>query len=438
MRILLIAAEFPPSPSPQSLRWMYLASALANRGLDVHVMCPDRQAGAVSLPVPEGVQVHPVFPGPVEALLGWAARRRGGVRAQEANPAPMQPAPQGLNWRGKVRAGVDACVGALVFPDARGEWWPFARRRLAGLIERVSPDVVVASHEPATSLQLGRLAGARGLPWVADLGDPVLTRYTPRRWRRRALALEAAVWREADAVVATTQHALDLLGQRHGPRAGACTVVTQGHASDAPVADGGQPDAGAPQGRCDLLYTGSFYSFRDAGPLLTALRSRPGLRLVVAARDVPAWLRDLARGEPDRFRLLGHLPHEEVLARQRGAGVLLSLGNAMPEQVPGKLFEYLGAGRPILHLRHPGSAPGAPDAADALLAATGAGLACAPEESAIGQALDRLTGRWPPPDAGQQAARMAHAWPALGARYADLLAAVATRAADALPPGVQR
>ena len=41
LRILLIAYEFPPSPSPQSLRWAYLANRLVAAGHDVHVLAPD-------------------------------------------------------------------------------------------------------------------------------------------------------------------------------------------------------------------------------------------------------------------------------------------------------------------------------------------------------------------------------------------------------------
>lgn len=38
MRFLLIAYEFPPSPSPQSLRWAYLARELVARGHRVKVL----------------------------------------------------------------------------------------------------------------------------------------------------------------------------------------------------------------------------------------------------------------------------------------------------------------------------------------------------------------------------------------------------------------
>ena len=59
MRILVIAYEFPPSPSPQSLRWKHLSAELARQGHEVHVLTVD--AVATGAAPPDGVVVHRVF-----------------------------------------------------------------------------------------------------------------------------------------------------------------------------------------------------------------------------------------------------------------------------------------------------------------------------------------------------------------------------------------
>ena len=48
--------------------------------------------------------------------------------------------------------------------------------------------------------------------------------------------------------------------------------------------------------------------------------------------------------------MTGPVPSEQAAAALAGADVLLSLGNGVDNQVPSKLFEYLAAGKPILHL----------------------------------------------------------------------------------------
>ena len=64
MRLLLIAYEFPPSPSPQSLRWTYLVRELALQGHEVHVLTADLGGTTPGLPpLPDSVRVHRTFPG---------------------------------------------------------------------------------------------------------------------------------------------------------------------------------------------------------------------------------------------------------------------------------------------------------------------------------------------------------------------------------------
>jgi hypothetical protein len=50
-----------------------------------------------------------------------------------------------------------------------------------------------------------------------------------------------------------------------------------------------------------------------------------------------------------RIVFTGEQPHAQVLAWQRNCDVLVNIGNALPAQMPGKLVEYLGSGKPILH-----------------------------------------------------------------------------------------
>ena len=83
MRILLVAYDFPPIPSPQALRWAYLVRELALAGHDVHVLAPDVMGyGVGQLPeLPASVVVHRSSAGPVTDFL---------VARQRANRQPHQ------------------------------------------------------------------------------------------------------------------------------------------------------------------------------------------------------------------------------------------------------------------------------------------------------------------------------------------------------------
>lgn len=379
MRILLIAYEFAPSPSPQSLRWTYLCRELARRGHELHVLTIDLGGNTPGLPeLDDSIHIHRTFAGPFRGV--FALRRNLTASRVPPDPTPNHKTSRG-GWKHRVSEAVQAALSHLVFPDARGEWRPWAKVRLRHLLHSLKPDLVISSHEPATTLELGLLAHEKGFVWIADLGDPVLAGYTPAHWRKRAYALEAKVCGSAAALLVTSEAARELLHSRHVVR-GRVAVVTQGF--DLEPAPATQPSVEFDRGRVELLYTGSFYSFRRIDQLLAALEWMPDVRLNVASIAIPAQVQEWATRFPDRIRLLGFLPHRSALQCQRQASVLVNIGNADPVQVPGKLYEYLGAGRPILHI-------GDEDESVAqLLATTGCGRVCRNSAEAISAALAEI------------------------------------------------
>lgn len=385
MKILIVAYEFPPSPSPQSLRWMYLSRELARLGHEVHVLTADIASHGGALAVPDNVTVHRSWAGPVRGLVAMLAKRKqarmelapASVRVDE--PAPAAATPSGLNWKGRLVERVQKVAEHVVFPDLRGEWKWGARRRMRELLRALGPDVVISSHEPATTLELGLHASRSGYRWVADLGDPVLAAYTPRRWKRRANRIEAATCRRVDLLLVTNQGARQLMVKRHGIDEKRVHVVTQGFESR-PAPKAGRARDG---NRVEALYTGSFYMFRQPDQLLAAVLATPQVRLSIAAIQVPDVVREYAARFPDTIRLLGFLPHERVLELQQESDLLVSIGNEDPAQIPGKFFEYLGAGRPILHI----SQHVADDEAASILRDTGRGWVTENGEAAIASAL---------------------------------------------------
>lgn len=420
MKILLVAYDFPPIPSPQALRWAYLARELARAGHQLQVIAPDVPGyGAGGLPVlPPCIQVHRVDPGKLSRLLFGRGRKnvapqdpagtigatlvteplllaagsagsvvetlnwKGRLRRKLERSAGLN---DGLNWKGRLAEKIKDMVSRYTFPDYRVEWVPHAIAKLEEVILTQRPDVVVVSHEPACTLLVGLAAVERGLPLAADMGDPVLAAYTPPKWHGKALALERAVCEAATLVTVTTDAAAKLLLQRHsGLTPERIATITQGF----------DPSFGAVQGdrliefdpeRLELLYTGSFYSFRRAEALFSAVMGTAGVRLSVATIKAPDYLQKAAEQNPESIRIVGFLPHRAALEAQRRCDVLVNLANADPVQVPGKVFEYLGAGRPLLHLRGAEQ-----DATGAVITQLQAGWDLAADESAIVEALQQM------------------------------------------------
>lgn len=387
MRILLIAYDYPPLASPQAIRWYYLTRELAGQGAEVHVLAPDlRAAGGAVLPVPAGVTVHR---SPAGGLAGWIARRRSKrpASAGVATVAPERPV-TGLNWKGRLYQRLDRLIGLWCFPDSRGQWLGPARRKLGHLLPVLAPDVVISSHEPATALQLGLAVASRVPVWMADLGDPVMAPYTPRRWRRKARIVERDTCREAAAISVTTEGTRRLLIDRYAIDPAKLWVLTQGF--DEALACAWSNDA-LPQGReVRLLYAGRFHPFRSPGALLEAVCATPGVRLVVVAPEVAPGYLAMAAQSGGRIEFLGERAHADVLRMQLECDVLVNIGNALDAQIPGKLYEYLGSGKPILHLISTDEDPVAP-----LLERWGRGWSCANDSGQIERLLRHLASDFP-------------------------------------------
>ena len=165
MKILLIAYEFPPSHSPQSLRWAYLARSLAIRGHQLDVLTAHLGQDPTGLPgLPDSIRIHRTFAGPLRGSLAAA-------RDSRHRPIGENTASKGT-WMQSASSRIQATAATLLFPDIRGEWLPWGKRKLGELLDTIAPDVVISSHEPATTLELGLMAQARGCHWIAAWAIP--------------------------------------------------------------------------------------------------------------------------------------------------------------------------------------------------------------------------------------------------------------------------
>lgn len=347
MNILVIAYEFPPICSAQSLRWHYLSAELAQMGHRVKVVTTDLRIRRDLAPATDPrVDVLRCFPGVFVGGANRLEQRLSGRDDEESvGPAPSNPA-QGWASRGYRLAR--RLLDQIVFPDVRSEWYWFAAAALRRLDRSgYRPDLVIGSHEPGVDLQLAIAAKRRfGSLFIADLGDPVETVYSPR-WRRRVdRGYEGYVLDRADGAVVTLESVRELLERRHPQRHGRIEVVPQGFDHRRAVSS----DVVIPfcHDRLNILFTGTLYqSFRNPAGFLEAVARRSDVRLWIVGNLVGEFP---AVSCGSGIQALGPLTHAQVLDAQAGADVLLSVGNRQADQIPGKIYEYFGARRPILHL----------------------------------------------------------------------------------------
>lgn len=269
-----------------------------------------------------------------------------------------------LAWRGKY-------AGWMALPDRWVSWVLGAVPAGLALVRRYRPQVIWSTYPIASAHLIGlALRRLTGLPWVADLRDPMLDDSHPSGRLKRAVAgwIEAQTLRHCTRAVCTTPGAVrDYRARYPDLPPGRICLIENGYDEQAfTAAEAGLPPApdggAAPAGPMILLHSGIVYpSERDPRPLfaaLAALRARgriesDSLRLVLRASVHEDWLAQLAaeHGIEDIVEIAPPLPYGAALAEMLGAGALLLLQAAnCNAQVPAKLYEYLRARRPLLAL----------------------------------------------------------------------------------------
>lgn len=252
----------------------------------------------------------------------------------------------------------------LALPDRWSSWVLGAVPTGLHLIRRHRPAAIWSTYPIASAHMVGlALNRMTGLPWIADLRDPMTdTDYPPDPPTRRAYAwIEQMAVRHCAAAVCTTQGAQRTYRTRF-PDVPPERFVLIENGYDEQDFTSLAPPARAGNARFTLLHSGVVYpSERDPSALFEALGrllragevSPSTFELVLRASGHDEYLAGLAlrHGIMGMVTLLPHRPYREALAEMLSADGLLVLQSAScNQQVPAKLYEYLRARRPILAL----------------------------------------------------------------------------------------
>lgn len=385
-KLLLISYVFPPAGGVAVLRALSLAKYLPSFGNEVHVLTAANPAVPVQDPgllrhVPPRVHVHRCFTPELpfyfrKKLWNWfAGGRNSADKGGQSRPAT-----------GGLESGVSALVKKILCPDPQVLWVPFARRRAAQIIAKYGIDAVIETAPPFSVFLTG-VALKRRFPHirlVSDFRDEWLRFYLAdfeflnnEYTRRRAEAIERETIECSDLVVAVTGSSLSEIRRRYPEQPDAKFLLLP-NGFDAQLFAGFTP---RPHGASKIVvvYLGTVYKTSSPASYLDALDRLPGeIRSCFETRFVGRIAESESATMKQRrssIRLLGFLPQEQAIRQAEEADYLLLIMNN-DFMLPGKLFDYLATGKPILAIAPPGGEIGR------ILKETGAGWCVDPGDHA--------------------------------------------------------
>lgn len=373
----MVAYIYPPLGGSGVQRTLKFSKYLPELGWQPYVVCGDDGQvfgdgldPSLAAEIPASAQVwRRRWVNPL-GLRRWV---QGKLGMTMANPGPASgeaAAGGGDRPRGRRRLWqmLAAPLGPFEFPavDAALYWALAIVPGCLRLIRREKIDLIYSTSFPYSDHVTGYLLKKlSGKPWVADFRDPWTQNASARNqgWRYRVDQwVEGRVLRTADRVIGVTpSYTADLRRLAAGRAADDFVTIENGYdGADFSFAQGGESEASEKVrlAHVGFVYDGTALPFLRAVEALGEAGARLQMRFVGGLGATErGWLagRQLAaevRVEPRR-------PHQEALQVMREADVLLLFvipGEPESGHYPGKLFEYLVSGRPILLVGSPGEA----------------------------------------------------------------------------------
>lgn len=374
MKILIVSWYMPPYNTMGALRVGKFAHYLNSAGHDVRVLSASGLPFSQTLPreFPEDRIVRTPYRDmndPLRALNRMLRPLRGGAKdgGSAAKPAASAADAGGgqSSGGGLLRRLRVVWEEVTNFPDARVTWRFTAVRGGEKMLRNWRPEIIFASAPPFTGLMIGRRLSRRfGIPWVAEYRDrfyedpydqPSALRKKAEKW------FEDRLLKQVSGIVTVSEPWAEDYRVRLG-----LPVMTVYNGFDPQQFPADFPREPTDPDVLRIVYTGVLYAGRrDPSPLFEAMSrlGEAGKAIRVAFYGASeALLHSMARrhGVLDRIETHQSVPYDESIALQMNADILLLLQWNDPREagnVPGKLFEYIGARRPVLGIGYEGGVP---------------------------------------------------------------------------------
>ena len=361
LKVLIITYYWPPAGGPGVQRWLKFVKYLPDFGIQPIVYIPE----------------NPTYPIVDEALVKEVSDTAIILKHKIFEPYQLasflsknktKKISSGIIPNQKKQSFLDKVFllirGNLFIPDARVFWVKPSVSFLEKYISENNIDTIITSGPPHSLHLIGlELKQKLGVKWFADFRDPWTTIGYHKALRlsnyaaNRHKILERKVLNTADTIIVTsntTKKEFEAITKKP------ITVITNGYDTENIAKQ-------ALDTKFTLAHIGSFLSERNPNILWESLvelvqeipdfKNHLEIKLIGAvSQEVLETINEF--GLNPYLNNLGYVSHSEAIAHQRKSQVLLLIeinSEDTKSIIPGKIFEYMVSGRPIIAIGPQGS-----------------------------------------------------------------------------------
>ncbi len=359
-RALIITYYWPPAGGPGVQRWLKFVTYFKEFGIEPILYTPSNP----NYPIVDQNLINEVPPNvltikqPIKEpyrFAGFLSKKKtkqmsSGI-ISKTKPSLLEKA---MLW---VR-------GNFFIPDARIGWVQPSVNYLKDYINQNHVDIIITTGPPHSLHLIGmELKRQLKISWISDFRDPWTTIHYHKSLRlskvseRKHKKLEFDVLNNSDRIVVTSFKTKEEFSEITNQP---IEVITNGYDKLPPVFND-KTD------RFTLSHIGSLLSERNPKILWevlaelclenTEFKKDLLIKLIgTVSQDIINQIKQV--GLDSVLSVDGYLPHDKAIEAQTSSQVLLLIEMDLPETraiIPGKLFEYLAARRPILALGPEGS-----------------------------------------------------------------------------------
>lgn len=360
IHILLLSYYWPPAGGPGVQRWVKLSKYLNPDLCRITVISPDPKKA--SFPVTDHSIHHEAEHIKLihtDTSEPFAAYKK--ISGEKNIPIG------GFSNQGKktlVKKIMMGIRGNFFIPDARKGWIPYAVEAASKVMDNDPAQILISTGPPhSTHLAALKIKQKYGIKWMADFRDMWTHVYYNKDLMRSPFArkydmsLEKKVLENADRVLTVSPGTKKGIDQPYkGLFLDKIEVLFNGF----DAADMG-PKQPIKDDKLRLAFTGTiserfdYRAFTDGLDLFAEQHPEAQWEWRIAG-IVPPYIHEKMAKWENRFVYEGYVPHERSVQVLKEANLLYYvIGNSEEYEgiIGGKIFEYLGAGRKILHAMPP-------------------------------------------------------------------------------------